>query len=115
MREAIEGAYPEFLADLRDKAVEVLAAFTPDALKAADLLIKFIQKDWAGQQVYFPKGLAFELANRDWEIFREFNGQNLRAICNKYRLSAARVYQIDAACRKIKDKKEQPQLFGGGE
>ncbi len=115
MQEVVERAYSEFLADFRDKASELLQDFTAQPRQAAERLIEFIKKDWAGQQVYFPKNAAYELASRDWQIYNEFNGQNLHEISKKYGLTAARIYQIDAACRKIKSAKEQPQLFEGGD
>ena len=61
---------------------------------------------WGGQTLYFPKGnwnggrsRWFQLAERDWKIFKEFDGTNRDAICQKYGISRSRLYQIINAVR----------------
>lgn len=115
MQDVINGLYPELLSDFRDKAAEILKLHTAKHEELAKELAEMLRRDWSGVQIYIPKGTAFELSARDWQIFKDFNGKNLHEMCQKYNLTAARIYQIDAACRKIKDKKEQPVLFGGEE
>lgn len=103
---------PEFLADLMDQAMQILQSqggHSPE--KAAELamaLVTHVADTWGGDQVRIPTGrwnggklLWFQLAERDWQIYREYTGTlaSRQAICARYGISQSRLYQIIAACR----------------
>lgn len=56
---------------------------------------------WRGVQFRVPAGVWngrrlpwYELEARDWQIYREYDGTNRAEICERYRISEARLYQI---------------------
>jgi Mor family transcriptional regulator len=66
---------------------------------AADALAKAIacaaaESGYAGAEYYLPALHTLTRVDRNDAIRREFNGQNLRAICRKYCIHKATVYRI---------------------
>ena len=102
---------PELLIDMVDKAARILrveGGLSPE--KAEDLAVSIADQmalAWGGALIYFPKGNwnghalgCFQLAKRDWSIFREYNGANRQELCNRHDIGPASLYQIIAACRR---------------
>jgi Mor family transcriptional regulator len=49
---------------------------------------------WGGQLVTFPKDARFKVAQRDLDIWSEFNGRNHPNLAQKYNLSQRAIYDI---------------------
>lgn len=107
--------YPEILVDLRDGLVEDLIEAGADRTTATEVAFKSaerVRKRWSGLAVYFPKGRAWELTQRDVEIYRRFDGHNKHQLCREYDISEQRLYQIVARVRAEEIEKRQLKLFG---
>ncbi|MBS9777612.1 MAG: DNA-binding protein [Gammaproteobacteria bacterium] len=68
-------------------------------------------KNWAGQQLYIPSNLKFNLSMRDRQIWDEFNGFNQNQLAKKYGISVPWVYKIIKRTREAIHKESQPSLF----
>jgi Mor family transcriptional regulator len=101
---------PELLIDMVDQVAEVLAVSGGlPAATATTLAVAITNKmaeAWGGQFVYFPKGTwnggsltCFELEERDWKIYQEYDGTNRKAVCAKYAISPSRLHQIIISVR----------------
>lgn len=107
--------YPELLDDLAAKGAELLSRMGMEpgpARKAAFAFVELIRKEWAGQNLYIPKGQAYELSLRDEELYRRFSGSNLYQLCKEYGITLQRGYQIIAAIREREFKRRQAPLPG---
>lgn len=102
---------PELLVDLMDKAADLMKAkgglSQEKAEELAIALSDSMAESWGGSMIYFPKGTwngnalrCFQLADRDWQIYREYNGKNHQELCARHAISSQRLYQIIAACRR---------------
>ena len=112
---------PEVLIDLVDQAAKILKSqggLSPE--KAEDLAVAIADRMammWGGNQIWFPKGnwnggalRCFQLEQRDWNIYREYNGTNRKEMCARYDIGQARLYQIIAACRRHLATTNKPPL-----
>lgn len=94
-----------------DKTAALLKArggLTPE--KAEELAVSLadvMAESWGGSMIYFPKGIwnggaltCFQLADRDWNIYRDHNGRNHKELCERHAISSAHLYRIVAACRR---------------
>lgn len=111
---ADNGKYPEILADLRDGLLEVLEGEEIEAEKARQIAFaaaEHIRTRWAGMAIYIPKGQAWQLDQRDMEIYRRFRPEIKKELCREYGISEQRLYQIVAAVRAEKFAKKQLKLF----
>lgn len=73
------------------------------AKEAADAMRKY----FVGEKLYFPK--CPSLQDRDREISRRFNGENAHEICQEYRISNRRLYQIVQAVA-AEQKRKEPSI-----
>lgn len=64
-----------------------------------------------GQYIYFPKMESLSMALRDIQIWKKFNGRNVRNLAKEFNLTVQRVYAIVAEQRKIEVQRNQPSLF----
>ena len=89
---------PEFLDDFMAKSTDILEndiGLSPEqALSAAEKLVKFIKKDWSGQQIYFPKCAEDELSARDLQLWEQFNGNNYSQVAREFNVSVQWVYKV---------------------
>lgn len=76
------------------------------AASLALAIVTCLAETHGGERV--PKGnwngrspMWFQLAERDWNIYREYNGNNWQEVCAKHNISRARLYQILAVIRKL--------------
>ncbi|MBI3545970.1 MAG: hypothetical protein HY081_05170 [Gammaproteobacteria bacterium] len=94
-----------------DKVAQVLEASGGLSSEKAETLAIAITdvmaQNWGGSYIYFPKGnwngntlRFFQLAERDWAIYREFNGQNRQDVCDRHNISVQHLYRIIADCRR---------------
>ena len=58
--------------------------------RVADMLAE----DWGGSSIYIPKNLAARFRKRDATLYREFTGNNIAELAQKYGLTQQRVYAI---------------------
>lgn len=70
-----------------------------------------VAKAWGGNLVYIPLNVRFHLAERDVQIYNEFNGTNHRELAKKYGISIVWLYQIIRQVRRERSSQLQPQLF----
>ena len=74
-------------------------------------MAKIIAKRWGGQSVYIPKNLASFITERDYRVWKDFNGKNIRELARKYNLSEQWIYAIVGRVQKLESKRRQPDLF----
>jgi Mor family transcriptional regulator len=95
--------WPELLMDICEHSTAILTDMGGlDPKQAKDLgnaIAVKMANLWGGQMIYFPKGAWMELARRDLEIYREFDGTNRAALMKKYNVSRTRLYEIVNAVR----------------
>ncbi len=121
-----EKHYPEMLDELREELAAAMEEFDVPPTVARDVAWKVVEKtrkNWGGQLVYIPKGLEFELTQRDLEIYKRYNGANMTKLCRAYGVSSRRIYHILAAMHersqgklfeeKKEDSKPAPRKTGG--
>ena len=66
-----------------------------------------VRAAWAGQALYIPYGMSKRWANRDQDIFAEFNGRNYQELSLKHGISVMRVRQVITRQREL-HRKRQP-------
>ena len=115
--ERIEGKnnYPELLEDLLAKGAVLLVEIGLEnavALRASFVFVELIRREWSGQNLYIPKGQAYDLSQRDLEMWNRFNGNNRHQLMQEYGITEQRFYQIMKAVRARESKRTQPDLFG---
>lgn len=105
----------EVLTDLQDFLVEALtkkAGLPQEAAMAVGKdVVGGLVDHWRGQQIYIPKTLPGALNERDHQLYREYNGRNLKEMIAKYELSQGRILAIVAAVHKEITAKRQADLF----
>jgi len=107
--------YPEVLRDLIDKGSEriseQLGIPMDQAREIAWHITEIIRKDWSGDQIYLPKGLAHDLSLRDREMYRKFNGSNHALLAREYGITVRQVYDRLALVSAEEFRRQQPALF----
>jgi Mor family transcriptional regulator len=109
-----EGRWPQMLADF----IDVLrAAYKRDGLddEQTDRLARqgvLALSDYlGGRYFYLAKGENLKAFLRDDQIWREFNGQNIAELAQRYNVSERHVYRVLAEQRAMRRKRRQGQLF----
>lgn len=105
--------YPEILADVVDDLTTRLADHVEpqSARKIAFEHAEYLRKHWGGQDLYIPKGVAWDLSERDRQMVKEFNGHNHDQLARKYNLTTVRVYQILKVAQREWLGKNQTDIF----
>ena len=67
--------------------------------------------NYAGTEVYIPKGVALVLSKRDRQIWEQFNGENYSALAKKYDHTERQILYIIARVREEQDARVQMRLF----
>lgn len=97
---------PEMLMDLFD-AVSLKAQQAGIDHDTADQIaldaVDELSECWAGQQLYFAKGVNMRLRKRDLNIYQDFTGNNHADLASKYNVSVVWVY---AVIKKVKQQIE---------
>ncbi|MCU7842174.1 MAG: DNA-binding protein [Candidatus Thiodiazotropha sp. (ex Troendleina suluensis)] len=108
--------WPELLADLADHTSAILHELTSldETLieRIARELIDRQRHNWGGQQVYFPKCNSLEVAERDLQMYADFNGTNHDELARKYDISTVQVYKRLRLVHEAEITKNQGDLFG---
>jgi len=87
----------ELLRDLADQANSLLSDYgvsTDVAEQVGCALADHLAQHWGGQLINFPKDACFKVAQRDLDIWTEFNGRNHPYLAQKYNLSQRAIYDI---------------------
>lgn len=97
MKKELLSKGPELLVDLADHTAAILREMTPlDEPLIARISRELVDRqrhNWGGQLVYFPKGDSLEIAERDLQMYAEFNGHNHDELVRNYGLSLQQVYK----------------------
>ncbi len=113
-----ESFYPELLRDLVDKAQAMLvrdhAVEASQATVIAHAIAELLRSEWAGQQMYIPKGTQWEAEQRKAAVWNDFTGTNHAELARKHKLAVSRIYDILAEMRERARREQQPPLFPDG-
>lgn len=106
---------PELLNDFKDKCQERLQSDVgldlDTAEKSASLIIKLMQNDWRGQQIYIPKCAEDELSDRDRKLWSEYNGTNHAQLAHDFDVSVQWVYKVVKYMRALELSEKQIDAF----
>lgn len=98
---------------LSEQVVFVLVQTAPDVVKPEPVshdVARIIRNDYLG--VYIPRVAALDNIRRDHEIWSQANTPaQIEEIARLHGITVVRVYQINKAFQKQKDRHEQPTLF----
>lgn len=88
----------ELLTDLADKvsfaAQQSLGVDDQSAAQFGKAVATEMAENWGGQNLYFPKGIVFQITERNSHIYDEFDGSNVAMLSRKYKLTRQAIYQI---------------------
>lgn len=104
----------EMLVDIAEQVEERLVAIGFDHDEAQRLgweVALHLNTFWGGGVLYICKGLHYEIARRDQEIFRRFNGENHDWLATTYDLTVQHVYRIVKRVGAAERAKRQASLF----
>jgi len=117
----VKKTYPEVLADLAAQvATRLIDRGIPEAtaIEVGGELADHFTEYWGGLQIYIPKNLRYQITQRDQEIFEEFDGSNMEAICRKHGITVRSFYRVINSVRtnrkKGKPRQERPRRRGPG-
>ena len=107
--------YPEILRDLIDKAAvpvaEKLQLSLPEAREIVFEVCEVIRRDWSGNNLYLPVGLAHDINKRDLEMYEAFNGTNHPELSKRYGITVRQVYERLGLVGAAEFNRRQPRLF----
>ena len=104
----------EALLEIARLVQEQLQSDGVDAVKAREIALKaadHVRINYGGTEVYISKGIALVLHDRDWKIWREFDGYNQRELATRYDITPRHVYRIVERCRDEEFLRRQMNLF----
>lgn len=94
--------YPEILSEmahhLATKLIDCGVGETK-ANEAAFEAVEYVRKLYGGQSPYIPRGLKFNSSERNKEIYRKYQGNNIPELAREYQLSIVSIYKIIAKFR----------------
>jgi Mor family transcriptional regulator len=64
------------------------------AIRMTFSIVEAIRTEIGGVQQYIPRGLSYELSQRDREIWLKFTGDNYAALAREYKLTEMQVRNI---------------------
>ncbi len=115
MGKLLKSRGPELLMDLTIHTEDVLRSSAglqeEDAQRVARQLIDRMRHHWGGQLVYFPKGNALDVSDRDMRLWEDFTGDNHQFLAEKYDLALQVVYKRIRIIREQLRKENEPDLF----
>ena len=87
--------YPELLEQIGQVIYNRLVTHEiAQATSLAFTITEAIRTEIGGVQQYIPRGLSYELSQRDEQIWSEFNGDNYKMLAHKYNLTEMQVRNI---------------------
>lgn len=105
--------YPELLSDtamhLRELFV-TLGLSEESAEFAAREAVELIRVNWGGQVLYLAKGVTYQAAQRDVEIWRKFKGDNAAELGTEFHLSTRMILYIVKRQRELERSRRQLDL-----
>lgn len=105
--------FPALLSELNALLRHELARLGYDPRHSIEL-VAAISSKMGGIQVYLPRGQALEFLIRDMRIWRDFTGNNVPELVERYRVTYKTVYKAIKRMRRLESRKYQPDLFGQG-
>ncbi|HDO7098923.1 MULTISPECIES: Mor transcription activator family protein [Klebsiella] len=104
--------FPALLAELNALLGTELERLGYDPRHSLELVVA-ISKRIGGMQVYFPRGQALEYLVRDMHIWRDFNGENVPDLVERYQVTYKTVYKAIKRMRRLEMSKRQYSLDMG--
>ena len=112
----LDPAYPDVLAriaeslylTLRDEA----AGDAADHARLALALTESLRAEFGGAQLYLPKGVGYDLSERDRRILSAFNGHNHRELAHRHNVTDRYIYDIVARRTREEFERRQGRLPG---
>ena len=83
-----------------------------EAREIAEIAVKAMAFLAGGRSYYLPKGHWFRTALKHGRIFREFTGDNVTELADKYELTEVQIYTILAQQRKLREGLDLSSLPG---
>lgn len=74
-------------------------------------LVYAISRQIGGVQLYLPRGQALEQLVRDMKIWRDFTGNNVPELVERYHVTYNTIYASIRRMRQLEHRKHQPPLF----
>lgn len=108
--------YPELLEQIGQVIFRRLRRYDVAHESAIDMtfsLVEDIRTEIGGVQQYIPRGLSFELSQRDQEIWQKFTGDNYDTLAHEYRLTEMQVRNIIKRARQRDTATRQGSLLTG--
>lgn len=104
--------YPDVMVDFATCVFDVLAG---EGMKNAAALARQvadrITDEMGGGQVYITHNNTLAARDRAREIYRKFNGRNVRNLAREYKLSERRIYKIIELQQAAETTRRQAMLF----
>lgn len=103
--------FPSLLAELNALLRKELERFGYDPRHSIEL-VAAISSKIGGMQIYFPRGQVLEQLIRDMRIWRDFKGNNIPDLVERYQVTYKTVYKAIKRMRRLEQRKYQLDLFG---
>lgn len=100
----IECHWPKMLVDMLDVARDALAhagANEERAREIAIIVMRALARYHGGHSFYLPRGLALEMALKNYRIFLEMGKLSIHELSVKYGMSEVHIYRIIAKQRAL--------------
>ncbi|MDA8489040.1 Mor transcription activator family protein [Kluyvera sp. Awk 3] len=101
--------FPSLLAELNALLRVELGRLGYDPKHSIEL-VAAISGKIGGMQVYFPRGQVLELLVRDMRIWRDFTGDNVQELVERYHVTYKTVYKAIKRMRRLELSKRQYSL-----
>lgn len=101
--------FPSLLAELNALLRVELGRFGYDPKHSIEL-VAAISGKIGGMQVYFPRGQVLEQLVRDMRIWRDFTGDNVQELVERYHVTYKTVYKAIKRMRRLELSKRQYSL-----
>lgn len=101
--------FPALLSELNALLRKELERLGYDPLHSIELVVAISSKI-GGMQVYFPRGQVLEQLVRDMRIWRDFKGDNVAELVERYHVTYKTVYKAIKRMRRLETNKRQFSL-----
>lgn len=108
--------YPELLSNMAGHVAELLQKHgipTESAVHIAFEAAEHVRMKFSGHMLYWPKGMKYQINQRDAKLIGEWTGNNISELATKYNLTEVRIYFIVRRYLLAERERRQPDLFGG--
>lgn len=104
--------FPSLLSELNALLRKELERLNYDPRHSIEL-VAAISSKIGGMQVYFPRGQVLEQLVRDMRIWRDFKGDNVPELVERYHVTYKTVYKAIKRMRRLETSKRQIPLDMG--